>query len=411
MKDRKWYKLDNIGKFYSSIADRQVQNIFRYSATLTEEINEEQLQLALDNTIDIYSNFNVNLKKGIFWYYLEETNKKNKVTVENLPICFRLYNNSDDFLYRVSYYKKRINFEVSHIITDGRGSVDFFKTLIGNYLKIKYQLKNIDLTTKASYLEKAEDSFNKYYKKTKKSNEEKGKVYFYKSKKLKNKIRFLETHLPLPKVLELSHKYNATLTSLLVSVLIYSCKDVIKESDFNKTIKIDIPVDLRSYYKSTSSKNFFGLTSVSYKFKNRNDKLEDVIKEVNKQFKTNLTAEKLSERVNYMVAFEKNFICRISPIYLKNLVLRKIDKLSEDKSTSCISNLGKISFDKQLEKYIENVNILNATTSFQFTLCSFKDDLSIGISTKYQYNEIIKNFCRFFTDENIEILINASEVD
>src|SRR5699024_2613007 len=142
----------------------------------------------------------------------------------------------------------------------------------------------------------------------------------------------LETHLPLTKILELAHKYNATLTSLLVSVLIYSCKDVMKESDFNKIIKIDIPVDLRSYYKSTSSKNFFGLTSVSYKFKNRNDKLEDVIKEVNKQFKTNLTAEKLSERVNYMVAFEKNFICRISPIYLKNLVLRKIDKLSEDKS-------------------------------------------------------------------------------
>ena len=68
------------------------------------------------------------------------------VKKEDLPICYKLYDNSSDFLYRVTYYKKRINFELSHIISDGLGSLEFFKLLINNYINIRYDLKIKDLT-------------------------------------------------------------------------------------------------------------------------------------------------------------------------------------------------------------------------------------------------------------------------
>ena len=109
MRIRKWYKLDNVGKFYASIVNNKIPAVFRYSAILKDECDPILLQQALNKTVEVYPNFNVNLKKGLFWYYLEETNKKNKVTKENLPVCFRLYNNSDNFLYRISYYKNKVN--------------------------------------------------------------------------------------------------------------------------------------------------------------------------------------------------------------------------------------------------------------------------------------------------------------
>lgn len=411
MLNKNWYKLDNVGKFYSSIGDKESQQVFRYSITLKETVEPNILQDALDATIEVFETFNVNLKKGLFWYYLEETNKKYIVTKENLPICYKIYNTSNDFLYRVSYYNKRINFEISHILSDGRGSIEFFKTLINNYLKIKYNLKEIDPTTNTSYIEKSEDSFAKYYKKTKVTTKNPKNIYLYKGRKHLNKIRYLEAHLSVKDVLELAHKQDATLTSLIVSVLIYSMKDVMTEAELKKNIKIDIPVDLRQYYKSFSSKNYFGLTSVVYKFKSREDTLKDIIKSINEQFKTNLTPEKLSERVNQMVAFEKNIFCRITPVFLKNWALSIISFFSNRMSTSCVSNIGKIAFDKNETKYIENINILTSTPSFQFTLCSFEDDLSIGISSKYKYNEIIKNFCNYFSKQDIEMTINVSEVD
>lgn len=411
MRERKWYKLDNVGKFYASISNHRIPKVFRYSATLTEEIDKVVLQIAFNETISMYPNFNVNLKKGLFWYYLDETNRKYEVSQENLPICFKIYNNSEDFLYRVSYFKNKINFEVSHILSDGRGSVEFFKALVSNYIKNKYEMKDMKVITNGSQAQKAEDSFDKYYKKTRLWNGKSVKPYIYKGKKMKNQTRYMECHLKASQVLEMAHKYHTTLTAFLVAVLIDSFKEELKISDLKKAIKVDLPVDLRTYFKSTSSMNFFGLTTISYQFKTKEDQLEDIIQEVSRQFKENINAEKLSERANLMVSFEKNWICRVMPIFLKNIILKIANELSAQASTTCLSNIGMIKMDEKIAEKIQSINVLTSTESFQFILCTFQDDLSIGISSKYRYNDVIKNFCRFFSNHDFDVQINVSEVD
>lgn len=411
MHNHHWYKLDNMGKFYSSISNRKTPAVFRYSTTITEEIDEKVLQDALDETVEMFPNFNVNLRKGIFWYYLESTNKKFKVTEENLPICFKLYNNSENFLFRVNHYRNRINFEVSHIISDGVGSLNFFKTLVYNYLRLKYSLENITIEYDASHYEKTENSFDKYYKKIKIKPNFKKKIYKFESKKLNNEIRFMELHLSANEVLELSHSYNATLTSLLIAVLIYSIRDEIKLEDLKKTIKINVPVDLRKYFKSITSMNFFGLISVLYQFKSKDDKFSEIINSVSEQLKINTTHENLSVRMNEMISLEKNVIARCLPIFLKNIILNYSDKVANRGSTSTISNIGLIKVAPDLEEYIKEINILTSTNGFQFTVCSYKNDLSIGISSVYVNNNIIKNFCRFFTSNNITAYMNINEED
>lgn len=411
MGKREWYKLDNIGILYSSTKNNKIPKVFRYSAITKDNIDENVLQKALNKTIEVFSNFNVNLKKGLFWYYLEETNKVNKVTKENLPVCFKLYNNSEDFLYRVSYYKRKINFEVSHILSDGRGSVELFKLLITNYINLRYNL-NLDTTkNNPSILEKTEDSFSKYYQKIKWPKKNNQKTYIYKSRKYNNQTRFMECHINVKKVLDLAHQYDTTLTGFLCSLLIYCFKDEMKLSDMNKYIKIDIPVDLRTYFKSSSSRNFFGLTNISYKFSSKEDKLEDIVKEVNHQLKENLQKDKLIERVNQMVSFEKNWICKIAPIFLKDIVLNVADRMSSQSSTTCLSNIGIIKLEPKIEEKIESISVLTSTEGFHVTICTLKDDLSIGVSSRYINNDIIKDFCRYFTQNGIDVKVDVSEVN
>lgn len=43
MARRTWYRLDNIGKFYSSQAGRSSQTVFRYSAELADGIDPDIL--------------------------------------------------------------------------------------------------------------------------------------------------------------------------------------------------------------------------------------------------------------------------------------------------------------------------------------------------------------------------------
>ena len=409
MERNNWYKLDNVGKLYSSLKGLKKPNVFRFSATLTEEVDELTLLEALKETLLVYPNFNVTLKQGLFWYYLEESDRKPVVKPEKLPITERIYTSSDDILYRVSYYKKRINLEVSHIIADGKGTTDFFTTLVNNYLAMKYNIKvKVDLPS--SLEDKTEDSFDKYYKKTKIKASRDGKIYKYKNKQLKNRTRFMEMHMDVKDVLNLAHKYDATLTSLLLGVLVYSVKHEMKLKERNKVIKVEVPVDLRKYYKSNSTKNFFGMTSVSYKFGDKDPSIEEVIKDVDKQLKDSLTTEKLSERMNLMIALEKNVLMRSVPVILKDVVLMVINQFILGKPTTVLSNVGIMKFDPAVEDYIEDVNILNSTESFQFVVTSFKNKLSIGMSSVYKTNNIIKNFCRYFANEGIEVEINSNEV-
>ena len=64
-----------------------------------------------------------------------------------------------------------------------------------------------------SIQEKTEDSFNKYYQKTKIIKTKKQPLYIYKGKKYSNQTRFLECHMDVKLVLDLAHKYNTTLTN------------------------------------------------------------------------------------------------------------------------------------------------------------------------------------------------------
>ena len=83
-----WYRLDNIGKFYSSQAGSAAQTVFRYAATLADDVDPVLLQCALEKTVDVFPGFNVCLRSGMFWHYLEQATTVPAVTREVLPICF-----------------------------------------------------------------------------------------------------------------------------------------------------------------------------------------------------------------------------------------------------------------------------------------------------------------------------------
>lgn len=406
MKLKKWYKLDNVATFYS-FTSSNVPTIFRYSVTLKDQIEKDILQKAVNETIEEFPNFKCSLKKGFFWYYLEQSDKNIIVEEENSNICEKMYQDGDDLLIRINYFKKRINLEMSHILSDGRGSLILFKHLIYNYLKIKYKITNISFEDLSSSNEKSEDSFKKYYTGPKKTKKKKEKVYVYHGIK-KKQITYLEYHISAHKVKQLAKSYQVTVTTLLIAVLIKSYQSKMRELDKNKVIKIDVPVDLRNYFPSSTSRNFFGLISIVYE-KNQNDSFDEMVKNINNQLKKNITKEQLIIRMNQMIALEKNIIVRTVPIIIKDIALKIADNIINNKSTSTVSNIGKITVDKKIEPYIENFNVLTTPKQLQLTICSFQDDLSIGISSKYLNNDIIKNFCHFFTQKNIEGVININE--
>ena len=71
----RWDRLDNTAHLFPVIAGESMSNVYRISVTLTELVDRELLQQALDMVLPKFDGFNLRLRQGVFWYYFEENGK------------------------------------------------------------------------------------------------------------------------------------------------------------------------------------------------------------------------------------------------------------------------------------------------------------------------------------------------
>ncbi len=406
-----WYRLDNVGKFYSSQAGNPVQTVFRYVATIVEDIDPVVLQHALEKTVAAFPGFNVSLRSGMFWHYLVPAAEQPVVLKENLPICFGLHVDAKSVLFRVSYYRTRINLEVSHMVSDGRGTLSFFKTLICEYVKERYHVEGVPFEHDSSDHQNSEDSFNKYYERNKTASIRAPKVYKITGHRDVGDPTFIEYHLPARNVLDLARSYEVSMTSLVIAAIILAIRSEMPRRSRHRALRMDVPVDLRQYFESTTVKNFFGLAFVSYVPGDEDESIEKVAAQVHAQLKLSTQPDHLKSRMNRMVALEKNPLLRFAPLFVKDFGLAFGARFTARKTTTTVSNLGQISVDEKLIPYVCGITALTSTAGINFLLCSFDDDLCIAISTIYSNTSVIKNFCRYFSAQGIKGRINTNKTN
>ena len=407
-KNKRWYKLDNAGKIFPPNTDQYDTKTFRFSVALKQNIESEYLNKALVETLKDYPIFHSTLKKGIFWYYLEESEIKPKVEEEERIPCDYMYG----LLYRVTYYKKRINVEVSHALTDATGSLEFLKALTANYLKLKYNIDNIPVMDTASTVEKSDDSFGKYYKKARihKKKFEKKSYKISGPEYPENRIKIIEGLMNAQAVKALAKKYNTTVTVYLTSLLIDSIGQQMTMREKRRPVYITVPVNLRKYFPSKTIRNFFNTILVSYKFED-DYKFDDIIESISKQFKESLTKEALTDKINDLVLLENIFFLRVIPRVIKDFVLKLSFELTRKVHTMTLSNTGVIEMPTIFENYIEHFDFFSSTDGAQTCVCSYNDKMMISFTSHYIKSKIEKNFFRTLSKENVEIDINTNVFD
>ena len=402
----KWYRLDNAAKIFPPSKNKYDSKIFRFSVSLKENIDKSILEQALNKTLKEYPIFKSVLKRGLFWYYLEEADITILVEEEHLRPCSEFTNNA---LFQVTYYKKRINLEVNHALTDGTGTLMFLKSLVAYYLDIKYKLKNKEIINIASTKESSLDSFKKFKTgKIKKALSTRGIAYQIKDEKyVENNLKIIEGIVDVNEVLKLAKKYNVTLTVFLTSVLIKSIGETMDIKSRKRPIVIVVPVNLRKYYPSYTVRNFFSAVNISYKY--NGEDIKDIIKVVSEEFKKNLNEENIKNKMNNMAILEDIFILRLIPIFIKDLILRYVYKLTNYENTITLSNIGVINMPSVYQDYIDYFDVFISTSSIQICMCSYLNNLTLSFTSQFINSEIEKNFFRYLTNLGINVVINTNK--
>ncbi|MBQ7614637.1 MAG: hypothetical protein IJU77_06290 [Butyrivibrio sp.] len=413
-----WYRLDNAAKIVPSTAKGADTRVFRLTCELKEDIVGDILQRALDETIEEFPFFNCVLHRGIFWYYLEDSDLRSVVEEEHTPACLPLYHpGKKNLLYRVNYFKKRINLEMFHVLADGTGAFMFFKNLVTRYLQIRYNLsEDIKPSDDFSIEEKNVDAFTDNYSKQKglkQLNEMKSLKAFQLGGEMDDNLlpHLLEGTVSAKKFLELAHRYDSTVGVLCVALYIKAVIQGMNRHQMKKKVVVSVPVNLRQFYKSGTARNFFGVINIVYDPASYTGDIKSIIEPVAKDFKEKLSAENIEKTMNSYSALEHNLAIKMVPLPIKDFTIGRFNSAAKKGITTSMSNLGQIKMPHEVEDYIDRFGVFMTAASQQVCVCTFKDKMVFGEVSPYKTHKAMLNFFRCLTEEGLEIELGTNDYD
>ena len=137
----RWVRLDNAAKIYPAARRRNWSNVFRQSVTLFENVDTDVLKSALDITVKRFPSIAARLRKGVFWYYLQQIEFAPEIREEySYPLTYMSNSEMRKCAFRVIAFNNRIAVEFFHSLTDGTGALIFLKSLVAEYLEQKYNI-------------------------------------------------------------------------------------------------------------------------------------------------------------------------------------------------------------------------------------------------------------------------------
>ena len=413
-----WRRLDNSAKIFPLSAGKKYSTVFRLSVLLKENIKPDILQEALNETLEKYPPFKVKIKKGFFWHYLENNPKKPIVREEkDYPCKYIDPTLNRRYLFKITYFKNKINIDIFHSLTDGSSATIFFREIIYTYLEKCYPselnpenriARKIEYTT--------EDSYIKNYDKKAKANAASPRAYKIKGRKLKlGAVSAIHQIINLEQLKQESKKYGVTITQYLTAVLIYAIyNENYLKSNGKKPIKVCIPVNLKKYFPSKTMSNFFSYIMINANVRdNKLDTFEKILEFIKVGFEEQLTEQEIIKTMSNNVKLGNNPFIRSIPLMLKIPIVRLAYIEIRKYITTTFSNIGRIGIIGDYKNYIDSFLVLIAPSQYERIKCSsctFENNLVFTFTSILNDNRIEKGFYKFLTEKGIDVKIESNGV-
>ncbi len=414
-----WLKLDNAAKIFPGQNTNTWSNSFRVGYELKERIQPEVLQKALEDIMPRFSCYDVKIRHGFFWYYLE----KNENTPEILPDiknpCHRVkFNENGKFLFKVYYHGNRIAVDVYHVLTDGHGGAVFLSTLVAQYLRLLgHNIPTggfvLDINEENSPAE-LEDSFIKNATSKAKFRRVDKFVYHARGSKMpSHTVNITSGIIPFDDLHRLSKEKGVTVTEFLAAVMLdVLCKKQRRENKKLKEVSIQIPIDLRRTFGSETLRNF----TICLRVKVDPNKGEYTFDELLEQVKYQLRLERNEKELNMMITanmgLERNILVRALPLFVKNLgVGISFAVTAEQTTSSLITNLGAVDIPPEMLLYVEKFIFMPSPgklNAARLGVATVNNNLCITFANIYKESDVERDFFTSFVKMGLHVKIESN---
>ena len=422
MNDKKeklyWRRLDNSAKIFPISAGKKYSTVFRLSVVLKEKIQPPILQIAVEKALEQYALFKVRLKNGFFWNYFEYNPKKILIEEEKeYPCKYIEPKENNHYLFKVTYFDKKINIDIFHSLTDGNSGVMFFREIVYNYIELAHKEEfQEELRRKRKFDISTEDSYIKNYDKKAKGNNSSKKAYKLVGRRIKlGAISAIHEIIDLPQLKQEAKEHEATITQYLTAVLIYAIyqANYIKNKG-KKPIKVCIPVNLKKYFPSNTISNFFSYITIEAEMKkDQIDTFDKILHFVKKEFAKKLEPQEIQKTMSGNVKLGTNPFIKLIPLVLKKPIVRLSYLEIRKYTTTTFSNIGRIGIIGKYQKYIEDFLMLIApepVEKIKCSACSFENHIVFTFTSILDDCAIEKEFYKFLKEKHITVKIESNAI-
>jgi len=422
MSHRYWLRLDNAALIFPAIRRPGWSNVFRESATLTEDIDPVILQEAAEDLQKRFPSLYVRLRAGMFWFYLEDIRVPLRVRKDfAYPLTYMSKKEQKICCLRILYYQNRIAVEFFHALTDGNGAAVFLRTLVARYVELRYEVKIppekgvLDITQPYTR-EELEDSFQKYSGRHAIRSTEPN-AYHIRGTRDKDGFRHLITGvIPTKPLLDAAHRYDVSVTVFLAAVMAKSVLDMQAKRilrPFRKPVKITIAVDLRRIFPSKTLRNFALALNPGVDARFGPYDVPDLCKIIKHQLSAEILPQLMAARIAENVQPQRLLLLRIMPLPVKNFVMRLVYNLrGESKGSLNISNLGNVPIPEVLTHYVKRLEFIIGTQISYHNNCSViscGDVTCVNMIRSIRETELERRFFSRLVELGVPVSIESND--
>lgn len=419
----RWMRLDNAAKIYPAARSQSWSNVYRLSVTLNDTVDKEVLKNAFKITAKRFPSIVASIRKGAFWYYIQEVEKVPELKKESsYPLTRMSKKETRNCAMRVIAYKKRIAVEIFHSLTDGNGAMVFLKSLLSEYVEQKY---NVKIPNEMGILdrreepkeEEFEDSFIKNKGNASESRKDSNAWRLLGTVEPKDFLNITCFKIPVDEILKKAHQYNASVTAYLTAVMMIALqnlqKDMVKKQKRRKSIKVLVPANLRPLFNSKTLRNFVFYTTPEIEPKLGEYSFEEILKIVIHKMGLEITKKQMQKKITTNVQSEQMLVVKILPLFIKNAVMKAIfNAVGEKKSCLSLSNLGVIKIPDELSAYVERFDFIlgtQASAPYNCGALSYKDTLYINFTRNIREPMLEASFFSVLRDMGVPVTVESNK--
>ena len=419
----RWMRLDNAAKIYPAAKRRNWNNFFRISATLTEPIDTGVLASALDVTARRFPSIAVRLRRGVFWYYLEEIPKTPSIQPEkSCPLAHAPFHEVRQCAFRVLVYKNRVAVEFFHALTDGTGALVFVKTLLAEYLSEKYGLsvpaeKGVRGRLEEPAPEELEDSFARYAGDVTASRAESTAYHLTGTPERDGYKNLVTMMIPAEKLRACAKEHGVSVTELLCAAMMQAIGELQAEKVPNvrhrKPVKVLIPVNLRNLFPSRSLRNFASYITPEIDPRMGDCSFSELCSLVHHKMGLENNRRTMRAKFAANVASERSPILRVMPLFIKNIAMKAVfDAVGECKSCLCLSNLGRVELPEVMVPYVQRMDFIigvQARAPHDCGVVTWGDTVYINCIRSIQEPELEYRFYRVLHRLGLPVKVESNQ--